>query len=81
MRVTVLHFAEMRELTGAHTDRLDLPQSSTVGDAWNELLLLHPGLKSLAIKPLPAVDHNFAPWDSRLHEGAILAFLTPMGGG
>jgi molybdopterin converting factor small subunit len=81
VRVTVLHFAEMRELAGRHQDQLDLPQSCTVYDAWLALLDMHPSLKGLAIKPLPALDHSYTPWEYALHEGAVLSFLTPMGGG
>jgi molybdopterin synthase catalytic subunit len=81
MRIEVLHFAQIRELVGTPREYLDLPPGSTVSDGWEALLERHPDLRALGLMPLPTLDHTYGSWEAVLNEGAILSFLTPMGGG
>jgi molybdopterin synthase catalytic subunit/molybdopterin converting factor small subunit len=80
MQITVRCFAILRELA---FDRgvLDLPDSSTVADAWNALAAAHPGLSPHRPFCRPARNGAYTAWETGLLEGDHLAFLPPVSGG
>jgi MoaE-MoaD fusion protein len=80
MQITVRCFAILRELV---FDRgvLDLPDSSTVADAWNALAVTYPGLSPHRPFCRPARNGAYTAWDTTLLEGDQLAFLPPVSGG
>ncbi len=81
MRVTVLFFARLRELTGHGEWSAVLPDTATVADAWHAARAAHPALEPFARSISAAVNTDFAPMTSALHDGDTVAFLPPVSGG
>ena len=75
MRITTRYFANLRELRGAPSEVVDVPEGTTAKGAFS---LIFPGLSmSVAF----AVQQATVPGDTVLREGDELAFLPPLGGG
>jgi molybdopterin converting factor subunit 1 len=81
MRVTVLFFAQARELAGCASAELTLPDGSRLADALAVLARDHPALESLWPHLGVAVSGKLARPDTLLAEGAELALLPPVSGG
>ena len=81
MRVTVLFFAQVRELAGRASAELSLPEGSRLADALVVLAREHPALEPLWPHLAVAVSGRLARPDTPLTEGAELALLPPVSGG
>ena len=82
MRVTVLAFANVRELMGAASQSLELPgTSATVGAAWDVLAGAVPSLRALEGSTRLAVNGQLVERSAPLGEGDELAIMPPFGGG
>ncbi|HKY33451.1 MAG TPA: MoaD/ThiS family protein [Candidatus Polarisedimenticolia bacterium] len=81
MRVTVKLFASYRELAGAAETSLEIPDGSTVQEAWGELCRIWPALAAQPYRPLTACNLRHVPAGHRLREGDELALLPPVSGG
>ncbi len=81
MRVTVLHFAEIRGLCGAPAEALELPPGETMDGAWQRLRTLHPRLQDFPLPVLPVMNRRYVPWSQPVAEEAEIAFLAPVSGG
>ncbi len=79
--ITVLFFAAAREAAGS--SRLEVPfrEGMTAADVWASFLERKPALRALDSSVSFAVNHRFAPRETRLAEGDELAFLPPVSGG
>ncbi len=75
MRVTVLHFATLRELRGCAQENVDLPDGTTVAGAYAALGL--PPALPVAF----AVNLTRVAGHTALADGDEVAFLPPLGGG
>ena len=80
MRVTVRTFAMLRELSA---DRLpfDLPDGSTLADAWQALQAAHPAVEPHRPYVRGARNGGYAAWEVPLADGDEVAFLPPVSGG
>ena len=85
VKVTVLFFAGLREALGCARESLELPAHvqtaqdlqaylSARGGAWTEVLSAGRTVRI-------AVDQAMAAAETRLHEGAEVAFFPPVTGG
>jgi len=81
MRVTVLLFARLRDITGASELARDLPAGATIGAVWQELVREHPALAPYERSISSAVNTDYARTDRVLSEGDEVAFLPPVSGG
>jgi molybdopterin converting factor subunit 1 len=81
MTVTVLLFARARELAGADTLRLEVPDGATVADLRQTLAERYPRLGGLLERSALAVDREFAEDTDRLPRGAEVALIPPVSGG
>jgi molybdopterin converting factor subunit 1 len=81
MRVRVRLFARVRDLAGADTMTVDVPDDATVGDLRARLVAELPALAGLLPRCAVAVDQEFAGDEARLREGAEVALLPPVSGG
>lgn len=81
MRVRVLLFARLRELSGREIVELDLEPGATVGDAWSRLCELVPSLAVFPHPPLAARNLEYAAPGEPVGEGDEIAFLPPVSGG
>jgi molybdopterin converting factor small subunit len=81
MKVTVLFFAQVRELAGRAGAELSLPEGSRLEDALAALTREHPALGPLWPHVAVAVGCRLARPDTPLTDGAELALLPPVSGG
>ena len=79
MKITVLCFAQTREITGAPSLSLELPAATQVADLAAALFVLHPALQPIPLRY--AVNQNFVPPETELHAGDTVALIPPVAGG
>jgi molybdopterin synthase sulfur carrier subunit len=81
MRVTVLLFARLRDITGEAQLARDLAPGATIGDVWRQLAGEFPGLSAYERSISSAVNADYARMDQRVNDGDEVAFLPPVSGG
>jgi molybdopterin converting factor subunit 1 len=81
MTVVVRLFARAKDLAGADTVSVTLPESATVADLRRQLAAEHPRLQSLLAKSAFAVKDEFADDAQPLTSAAEVALLPPVSGG
>jgi len=81
MRVTVQLFARLRELAGRAETTCDLAPGASVADVWRALEADHPAISPLGASVSAAVNAEFAPMATEVHDGDDIAFLPPVSGG
>jgi molybdopterin converting factor subunit 1 len=81
MHVRVQLFARLRELAGRSEWSCDVPAGATVADVWRALAAAHPDVDVLAPSVSAAVNAEFAPLSSVVHDDDEVAFLPPVSGG
>jgi molybdopterin converting factor subunit 1 len=79
--VVVRLFARARDLAGADTVTLRLPETATVGDLRRELASAFPVLGQLLERSAVAVNQEFAGDGLSLPPQAEIALLPPVSGG
>jgi len=80
VRVKSLFFAVYRDLVGADELEFELPEGSTVG-ALIEIVRTRAGADRLPPSLVVAVNQDYAPIDTVLHDGDEVAFIPPVAGG
>ena len=80
MRVTLRTFASLRELS-ADRFEVDLADDASVADAWTELQSRYPAVEPHRPYVRAARNGAYAPWDVKLADGDVVAFLPPVSGG
>ncbi|MEJ2311288.1 MAG: MoaD/ThiS family protein [Gemmatimonadales bacterium] len=80
MTVTILLFANHRELASTGSLDLELPADATVREAVRRLRSL-PGLASLPAEPTVAVNREYASLDRDLKPGDEVALIPAVAGG
>jgi len=81
MKIHTRYFASFREIIGQNEEALALREGASVADVRALLLTRYPRLQPLMERALCAVNHNYVPIDTVLHEGDELVFIPPVGGG
>lgn len=82
MRVRVLFFAALRDLTGTPEQDLQLPPSvTTLRELLPELCSLHVSLRGRLQSVRVARNETFAELDERLADGDVIALIPPVAGG
>jgi len=81
IRITIRHFAVVREIIGRSEETRMLPDAATPGDVLVELAAEHPQLGKLGASAMVMVNHTYAKLDTPLHDGDELAFIPPVSGG
>lgn len=81
MTIAVRLFARAKDLAGAETVTVALPERATVADLRRRLAADHPKLASLLEHCAFAVNDEFADDASPLPAGAEVALLPPVSGG
>jgi molybdopterin converting factor subunit 1 len=79
--VRVMLFARARELAGAESLSLAMPDAATVADLRRELIDRCPALTSLLPRCAVAINGNFADDAAEIPPDAELAVLPPVSGG
>lgn len=81
MRVTVRLFARLKELAGADTMIVDVPEPATVATVWEAAAAAAPALIPFERALSCAVNASFSRMSQRVTEGDDVAFLPPVSGG
>jgi molybdopterin converting factor subunit 1 len=81
MRFRVRLFARAKDLMGASSLTLDLPEGATVGQLRRRLAEEQPALAALLERSALAVNDEFAEDKTTLPAEAEIALLPPVSGG
>lgn len=82
MKLRVLFFSVLRDVTGTDGVDLELPdESQTVAGLLSRLFERWPMLRDWDGSLLVAVDQRYARRDAALHDGAEVAVMPPVQGG
>jgi molybdopterin converting factor subunit 1 len=81
MRVRLLFFAVLREITGQTESDIELPEGTRPREVWQNLRASYAKLADYEQPPMTAVNESYASPDSVLHDGDELAFIPPVAGG
>ena len=81
MHVTIRLFARLRELAGAAELTRQVPEGSSVHDAWNTLVAEFPAMTDYGRSISCAVNEEYSRMSTPLHDGDEVAFLPPVSGG
>jgi molybdopterin converting factor subunit 1 len=81
VRVKLLYFGQARDAAGVKEETLAVPDNSQVGAVVKRSMEAHTTLRRLEGRMRIAVNEEFAPDDTDLEEGDVVAFLPPVAGG
>ena len=81
LRVRVLFFGPMRELTGLSEEAVDIPEGATLSDLFDHYQKRFPSLAGFRSSLVASRNQEFAPWETSLSSGDDIAFLPPVSGG
>lgn len=81
MKLRVLFFSVLRDLTGHEEIELDCDGVSTVGDLLGMLFTRWPKLAEWDASLLIAVDQTYVNRNHALHDQAEVAIMPPVQGG
>jgi molybdopterin converting factor subunit 1 len=79
--VEVKLFAAARQLAGADSISVELPDAPTVGDLRSALVARAPALAGLVARAMFAVNAEYAPESTLIPAGAEVACIPPVSGG
>ena len=79
IKIQVIYFAILRELTGLEKETFSIKQGNKPGDVLTSINERHK--IDLGINFKIAVNDEFSDWDIELNEGDRLVFIPPVTGG
>lgn len=81
MKVRLLYFAVLRDITGSGEEQIDIPEGTRASDLWSSLRQKHRRLAAYERQPMTAINQSYAAADQLLHDGDEVAFIPPVAGG
>ncbi len=81
MRIRVLFFGALRDLTGQVSDPLTLRSGATVSDVLAHYVIQFPRLRQYANALAVSVNQEYAARDAALNDGDEVGLLPPVSGG
>ena len=81
MRVRLLYFAVLRDVTGKAEELVELEEGTRAADVWRRLRESHGALREYVQPPMTAINESYADPDQVLRDGDELAFIPPVAGG
>jgi len=81
VRVRVLFFGRLRELTGLAEETEELPAGATLVQVFDRYAERYPKLAGFRNSMVVSRNQEFAAWDTRVVAGDEIAFLPPVSGG
>jgi len=81
MRVRVLLFGQLKDITGRHEDSLELPSGATLSEVMVHYANLYPKIQGLSASIACSINQEYAPGSSVLKEGDEVGLLPPVSGG
>ena len=81
IRVKVLFFGRLKELTGHVEDCIESAEAATIEQLFALYATRHPELAKYRSSVVASRNQEFAAWDTPLRAGDEVAFLPPVSGG
>ena len=81
MKLRVLFFSVLRDITGTDEIVLELPAGSTMSDLIHQIEARWPKLRDWQNSLLLALDQTSVKRDALLHDGGEVALMPPVQGG
>jgi molybdopterin converting factor subunit 1 len=81
MKVRLLFFSVLRDVTNTDEIVLEMAEGATVADLLEQVFARWPGLKAWDANLLIALDQTYVKRDAALHENAEVALMPPVQGG
>ena len=81
MKVRLLFFAVLRDVTGIDARELAVAEGTTARDVWQSLRAEHRQLADYTQPPMIAINESYADPETVLGDGDELAFIPPVAGG
>lgn len=81
MKVNLLFFAVLRDITGTDSRVLSLESGATPRQVWESLRSSYAKLADYTQPPMIAINESYASPDDPLRDGDELAFIPPVAGG
>jgi sulfur-carrier protein len=81
MSIRVLFFASLADVTGVREVEVDSGVHSDVGSIFSAFVAKFPQLEAHRRSLLYAVNSEFVPASSAVHDGDEVAFFPPVSGG
>jgi MoaE-MoaD fusion protein len=81
MRVRVLFFGQLKEITGVEQEDAELSEGARVQDVFERYGRRFPKLASFRASIAASVNQEYATWRAPLSSGDEVAFLPPVSGG
>jgi molybdopterin converting factor subunit 1 len=81
LRLKVLFFGRLRELTGIAEESLEIPSGLNIDDLFDRYAARFPKLTAFRTSLVASRNEEFASWDTSLTDNDTIAFLPPVSGG
>jgi MoaD family protein len=81
MRVTLRHFALIRETIGQSSEVRDVAEGATIGSLYDELAASYPRLAPLKPSVMMMANQEYVKADYRLGDGDEVVYIPPVSGG
>jgi molybdopterin converting factor subunit 1 len=81
IRVKVLFFGRLKEITGAAEESVQVTPGSRIEDLFASLVARQPEFASYRSSVVASRNQEFAAWSTPLDSGDEIAFLPPVSGG
>ena len=81
MKVKVLLFASLKDISGENAFELELEENATVDSVKLKIISMYPKLEPLLNYVKIAINQEFADAETVINNGDELAFLPPVSGG
>ena len=81
LRVNVLFFGRIRELTGMSQEAVEMPTGATLAELFETYAARFPNLAAFRPSLVASRNQEFASWDTCLSPNDDIAFLPPVCGG
>jgi len=81
MRVRVLFFGQLREITGLRQDDAELSEGARLEDLFARYGKQFPKLLEFRASVAASINQEYAPWRAPLSQNDEVAFLPPVSGG
>jgi molybdopterin converting factor subunit 1 len=81
MKLRVLFFSVLRDITGTDEITLEVPAGATMRTLLDQIESRWPKLRAWQNSLLLALDQTYVKRDAPLHDGAEVAIMPPVQGG
>ncbi|MFC2064040.1 molybdopterin converting factor subunit 1 [Chloroflexota bacterium] len=79
--ITVLFFANLKDITGKRKIMIEIPSASTIADLKEQLIQDYPELDRFISVVIVSLNHEFADNEAIIPKDAEIAIFPPVSGG